>query len=74
MTLGTHAAFASILYLGGATLFGYRLDWFQLKNCNQSLPDQPCSLSLDALLTSPPFTDITEAHVTYAGGGSWNCP
>ena len=26
MTLGTHAAFASVLYLGGATLFGYRPD------------------------------------------------
>ena len=28
MTLGTHAAFASVLYLGGATLFGYRPDLF----------------------------------------------
>jgi inner membrane protein len=27
MTLGTHLAFASVLYLGGATLFGYRPDW-----------------------------------------------
>ena len=27
MTLGTHVAFASVLYLGGATLFGYRPDW-----------------------------------------------
>ena len=26
MTLGTHVAFASVLYLGGATLFGYRPD------------------------------------------------
>jgi hypothetical protein len=26
LTLGTHAAFASVLYLGGATLFGYRPD------------------------------------------------
>ncbi|MCB1770817.1 MAG: metal-dependent hydrolase [Candidatus Competibacteraceae bacterium] len=26
MTLGTHAAFASVLYLGGATLFGYKPD------------------------------------------------
>ncbi len=26
MTLGTHVAFASILYLGGVTLFGYRPD------------------------------------------------
>ena len=26
MTLGTHLAFASVLYLGGATLFGYRPD------------------------------------------------
>ena len=24
MTLGTHVAFASVLYLGGATLFGYK--------------------------------------------------
>jgi inner membrane protein len=27
VTLGTHVAFASVLYLGGATLFGYRPDW-----------------------------------------------
>ena len=27
MTLGTHIAFASVLYLGGATLFGYQPDW-----------------------------------------------
>ncbi|KAB2922168.1 MAG: metal-dependent hydrolase [Candidatus Contendobacter sp.] len=27
MTLGTHVAFASVLYLSGATLFGYRPDW-----------------------------------------------
>ncbi len=27
MTFGTHVAFASVLYLGGATLFGYRPDW-----------------------------------------------
>ena len=27
MTLGTHVAFASVLYLGGATLFGYQPDW-----------------------------------------------
>ncbi len=27
MTLGTHVAFASVLYLGGATLFGYRPDY-----------------------------------------------
>jgi inner membrane protein len=27
LTLGTHLAFASVLYLGGATLFGYRPDW-----------------------------------------------
>ena len=26
MTLGTHVAFASVLYLGGATLFGYPPD------------------------------------------------
>ena len=26
MTLGTHVAFASVLYLGGATLFGYQPD------------------------------------------------
>jgi inner membrane protein len=26
VTLGTHLAFASVLYLGGATLFGYRPD------------------------------------------------
>jgi len=26
LTLGTHVAFASVLYLGGATLFGYRPD------------------------------------------------
>jgi len=26
MTLGTHLAFASVLYLGGATLFGYKPD------------------------------------------------
>ena len=27
MTLGTHLAFASVLYLGGATRFGYRPGW-----------------------------------------------
>jgi inner membrane protein len=27
VTLGTHLAFVSVLYLGGATLFGYRPDW-----------------------------------------------
>ena len=27
MTLGTHVAFAAVLYLGGATLFGYKPDW-----------------------------------------------
>ena len=27
MTLGTHLAFTSVLYLGGATLFGYKPDW-----------------------------------------------
>ena len=27
MTLGTHVTFASVLYLGGATLFGYKPDW-----------------------------------------------
>jgi len=27
MTLPTHLAFASVLYLGGAALFGYRPDW-----------------------------------------------
>ena len=27
MTLGTHLAFAAVLYLGGATRFGYRPDW-----------------------------------------------
>ena len=26
MTSGTHVAFASVLYLGGATLFGYKPD------------------------------------------------
>ncbi len=26
MTLGTHVAFASVLYLGGVALFGYRPD------------------------------------------------
>jgi inner membrane protein len=26
MTLGTHVVFAAVLYLGGATLFGYRPD------------------------------------------------
>ena len=26
MTFGTHVVFASVLYLGGATLFGYRPD------------------------------------------------
>lgn len=26
MTLGTHVAFASVLYLGGVTLFGYKPD------------------------------------------------
>jgi len=27
VTLGTHLAFASVLYLGGATLFGYKPHW-----------------------------------------------
>ena len=26
MTFGTHVVFASVLYLGGATLFGYKPD------------------------------------------------
>jgi inner membrane protein len=34
LTLGTHLAFASILYLGGATLFGYRPDWV---SCHESI-------------------------------------
>ncbi|HSA47679.1 MAG TPA: hypothetical protein P5552_14425 [Candidatus Competibacteraceae bacterium] len=27
LTLGTHVAFASVLYLGGAMLFGYKPNW-----------------------------------------------
>jgi len=27
VTFGTHIVFASVLYLGGATLFGYKPDW-----------------------------------------------
>jgi hypothetical protein len=27
LTFGTHVAFASVLYLGGATLFDYKPDW-----------------------------------------------
>ena len=41
MTLGTHVAFASVLYLGGATLFGYRPDgigWL-LAAAASGLPD-----------------------------------
>ena len=29
MTLGAPVACASVLYLGGATLFGYRPDWIR---------------------------------------------
>jgi inner membrane protein len=41
MTLGPHAAFASVLYLGGATLFGYRPDWvsWALAAAASLLPD-----------------------------------
>ena len=41
MTLGTHVAFASVLYLGGATLFGYRPDWISgvLAAVASGLPD-----------------------------------
>ncbi len=41
MTLGTHIAFASVLYLGGATLFGYRPDWISwlLAAVASGLPD-----------------------------------
>ena len=41
MTLGTHVAFASVLYLGGATLFGYRPDWISgvLAAIASGLPD-----------------------------------
>ena len=41
MTLGTHVAFASVLYLGGATLFGYRPDWvsWALAAVASGLPD-----------------------------------
>ena len=41
MTLGTHLAFASVLYLGGATLFGYRPDWvsWALAAVASGLPD-----------------------------------
>ena len=41
MTLGTHVAFASVLYLGGATLFGYKPDWLSwlLAAVASGLPD-----------------------------------
>ena len=41
MTLGTHVAFASVLYLGGATLFGYQPDWLSwaLAAAASLLPD-----------------------------------
>jgi inner membrane protein len=40
VTLGTHLAFASVLYLGGATLFGYKPDWISwLLAAASLLPD-----------------------------------
>ena len=41
MTLGTHVAFASVFYLGGATLFGYKPDWISwaLAVVASGLPD-----------------------------------
>jgi inner membrane protein len=41
LTLGTHVAFASVLYLGGATLLGYQPDWLSwlLAAIASGLPD-----------------------------------
>jgi inner membrane protein len=41
LTLPTHVAFAAVLYLGGATLFGYRPDWigWLLAAVASGLPD-----------------------------------
>ena len=41
MTLPTHLAFAAVLYLGGATLFGYKPDWLSglLAAVASGLPD-----------------------------------
>ncbi|MDS4040468.1 MAG: metal-dependent hydrolase [Candidatus Competibacter sp.] len=43
MALGTHVAFASVLYLSGATLFGYKPDWISwlLATGASLLPDLP---------------------------------
>jgi len=53
MTLPTHLAFASVLYLGGAALFGYRPDavaW-ALAPVACLLPD----VDLSATRIGPPF-------------------
>ena len=41
MIAGTHVAFASLLYLGGAMLFGYQPDWlgWALTGAASVLPD-----------------------------------
>jgi hypothetical protein len=56
MTLGTHLAFASVLYLGGATLFGYKPDWvsWALAAVASLLPDVdlPPVLNVNYFLTS----------------------
>ena len=45
MTLGTHVAFASVLYLGGATLFGYKPDWRRWLLAGVSVPGGRASQS-----------------------------
>lgn len=65
------AVFASTIAVEepGNTVIEDGVSDFQLRNCDPSSPDRHCSLPPDALLTSPPFTDIIKAHITYAGGG-----
>lgn len=65
------AVFASTITVEepGNTVIEEGVSDFQLRNCDLSSPDQYCSLPPSAPSASPPFTDIAEAHITYAGGG-----
>jgi hypothetical protein len=65
------AVFASTITVEepGNTVIEDGVSDFQLRNCDPSSPDQYCSLPPSAPSASLPFIDITEAHITYAGGG-----
>ena len=53
MTLGTHLAFASVLYLGGATLFGYPPDAI-----GWALAEQYCAAGARVLATARSAADL----------------